>query len=89
MSESTSPPPEKLSYFFSMDAWDFIFLSLNFNSIAYGPDLSPSKHALESENEVLSSIGKAAQEEKWEENVVYILQNITINSLIQRNVYGD
>ena len=37
------------------------FLSLNFNSIIYGSDLSPSKHALEPENEVISSTGKVAQ----------------------------
>lgn len=66
MSESTSLSPlEGILLFLYGYLW-LHSLSLSFNKLAYGPNLSPSKHALEPENDILSSVGKAAYEEKLE-----------------------
>ena len=61
ISKSTPPSPLADVFLFLYGCLRLHFLPLNFNSITYGPDLSPSKHAVEPENEVISSIGKVAQ----------------------------
>lgn len=66
-------------------------LSLHFNDIAYGPNLSLSvniSNASQPRNEVLSSVAKATQEEKWMGNEASVPQNTTTKSLTQRNRYG-